>query len=172
MATGDFKIRDGKLLMIRLGPMNGQVQRHRNENSAPARRGVWAFPYPFHDEFFYCHVWRKFLPKGLTLPVLPDESSDTYEGEMVRYREQMDEFNWEAHYKKLREIKKAHPPKKFWYGGGLYSPIKPHDHYMDQPWYWYDDPRAYMEVARKHIFANYSTRYKFSHDHFQVFIPC
>jgi hypothetical protein len=102
MSSGDFQISDGKLLMIRLGPMNGQIQTHRGSNAAPFHRGIWAFPYPFHDAFFYCHVWRKYLPKRFIYPVMPEENVENYEQKMIEYNLAVDNFDWKGHDKKCR----------------------------------------------------------------------
>lgn len=159
-------------MFIRLGPMNGQVQVHRALNEAPCRRGIWAFPYPFHDAFFYCHVWNKYLPKALTPPKYPKSDEPNFEELLAQYNQVYDVFDWDAHNEKMKEIRKTHHPKQFWHGGGFYSYIKPSPNETDRLWYWYDNPRDYVRVARKHIIADYRHGLTYSSDHFQVFIPC
>lgn len=59
---------DHKLTFHRFGPVNGQVQKHREGNTAPARRGYWAFPtwvpYKRSDHMYYAfHNMTQRYPK-------------------------------------------------------------------------------------------------------------
>jgi len=172
MSTGDFKIQDGKILLLRLGPMNGQVQTHRDKFVAPCRRGMWAFPYPFHEAFFYAHQWKKYIPKKFRLPKYPDRDEEDYEAKVNVYLDAKDAIDWDEYEIKLKEIKKRHQPKRFWYGGGFYSYIKPHVNEFDREWYWYESPRDYIAVAKKEIICDYKNKITYSNDHMQIFIPC
>ncbi len=174
MSTGDFKIRDGKMLMVRLGPMNGQVQVHREGHVAPCRRGIWAFPFPFHDAFFYHHIWERMLPKAFTYPKCPERDEENYDQKYQEWTDKCNAIDYEARDKKLREIMKSNPETKFWYGGGFYSYIKPHKNMADAEWYWYDSHREFIAVAKKHILYHYDGKMpiKYSSDHLQLFIPC
>jgi hypothetical protein len=46
---GDFVVKDGKMLFNRVGGLDAKYQ---DNDRAPERRGVWAFPYPIFEWFF------------------------------------------------------------------------------------------------------------------------
>jgi len=48
-------------LFQRFGPVNGQVQTHREGNTAPCRRGIWAFPRVLHVQSDYYMIMRRHI---------------------------------------------------------------------------------------------------------------
>ncbi|MFA5025004.1 MAG: hypothetical protein WC503_00655 [Candidatus Shapirobacteria bacterium] len=42
-----------KHIFVRLGPVNGQYQTHREGNTTPAKRGIWAIPIQFSSELHF-----------------------------------------------------------------------------------------------------------------------
>ena len=59
--------RGGALLCQRRGALTPQNQdRGRYGGRAPEGRGIWAFPFPYNDDFFNWHKWDEILPKHLT----------------------------------------------------------------------------------------------------------
>lgn len=73
---GDFQIKDGKLLIARLGPMNPLKQEHFasswkpasdrglvGNNRPPVSRGYWASPFGHDDPYLYAHRYEALLPK-------------------------------------------------------------------------------------------------------------
>jgi hypothetical protein len=72
---GSLVFRDGKLLFNRVGPINRQYQ---DNARAPAKRGIWAFPFPFFEPFYvsgYFSHHNTLAPKnGRELIRLSEES--------------------------------------------------------------------------------------------------
>jgi hypothetical protein len=175
--TGSFRVREGKLLLVRLGPVNGQVQTHRKGNTAPARRGVWAFPHPFHDAFFYWHKWERLLPKRLNLPY-PGE--DATPEERDRWRDAMDAVA-EERSARLKEIVRENPLSRFWCDRPFYSHIAPREDMTPAAWHLWDNARDWVAAARKHIWCRDGWeradgsravgRFRYSLDHMELFVP-
>lgn len=57
----ELKRSGGRILMWRLGNLNFQKQ--HSSSHAPEKWGIWAFPWPYYDEFFTFHQYRTLLPK-------------------------------------------------------------------------------------------------------------
>lgn len=187
--TGSFRVEGGRLMLFRMGPANGQPQRHNRaprdmvtgdktewdrsrgdyrEHSriAPAPRGYWAFPYPFQDAFFYAHVWDRHLPKHLRKGTCPEEEPATSE--------------WVAEYHKvMKEIRRRERPRIVMHGGAFWSRIQPRHVRQTHPWYRYENAREWVEEARRQLWCwqpGYSKdgpwKANYSVDHLELFVPC
>lgn len=88
LVASKLKARGGALLCQRRGSLNPQDQTvGRYGGRAPERRGIWAFPFPYNDDFFNYHKWDEIITKHLTRAAieavveaeehLPDEQSTT-----------------------------------------------------------------------------------------------
>lgn len=96
-------VRNGYMKFLRLGPVKfGKQDRWAQ---APQKRGLWAFPYPFYDEFFTYHRYQDLLPKQLHR-----ENLDPYDSP---YDKQDEWIN--------RVGKKVVRVREFWYSGYLYT---------------------------------------------------
>lgn len=61
-----LRYRGGELLMQRLGHLNAVRQDLGwSVERAPARKGIWAFPFPYFDMFYAYHKYNEVLPKEL-----------------------------------------------------------------------------------------------------------
>lgn len=142
--------------------MNAQKQVHREGNVAPVPRGIWAFPYPHHDPFFYWHRWEQLLPKKYkNLGRIED---DELRNQLIEERAI-----------KLLEIQKRNRPKRFWYKGPFYSLI-PHTSCHSHTWYLWENAGDWVKAAGKHIWQYHRTgiqlhKLKYSKDHLQIFVP-
>lgn len=105
MGKGDIEMRQGFLKFHRAGNLTFIDQSHFPH--APAKKGLWAFPYPFFDKFFVYHKYDDFMPKRLKTRNL----SAIQMSEIAEEREE-----WiKKHGKNFLK------PKIFWYSGYLYS---------------------------------------------------
>lgn len=169
---GVFKLKRGKMLFSRFGPMSGQVQENRHRRPTPTRKGIWVFPYPFFEMFYAYHQINRFLPKtvrgesGAAILGLPTDIKDfsnmnddgtpvkilTPEEELALEKEA--EAYW-AEKNKIEEeyLERFAKVKKIWWGGEIYSRLQPNP--QSQPigddWYWYKKPIDFLEVARKNL---------------------
>jgi hypothetical protein len=180
--TGSFQVRDGKLLLYRVGPANGQRQRHnaRARNlvtgqkdperapsevrRTPSSHGYWAFPFPFQDAFFYFHVYKQQLPKRL-------RDKDDGGPERTSWTDE-NSADYEA---AIKEIKDRTHPKLIWYGGPFYSHVKPKHLTVEQNWYRYDNAREWIEAARGDLWTWVNSgslfRAHYAKDHLEIFVP-
>ncbi len=92
MAKQRIEVRKGYIKLLRLGPIKHGEQ-SRWGDRAPERQGLWAFPYPFFDEFYAYHRWSDLLPKELRERYPKDptwwrrfkaDDEPPYEGDHVR----------------------------------------------------------------------------------------
>lgn len=169
---GGFKFQGGKMLFNRLGPASPQKQTHREGNTAPVNRGIWAFPYPLNDFWFSFRQYEKHLPKNL--------QHDWYEAN----RESMtddEEEDWSNRYEiALKEIQKRpeNRLKKIWWAGPVYSRISPRGEIEYGKWHLFDTPIEFFEVARKELWTwqRWSDtvplwKGDYAIDHLEVFLP-
>jgi hypothetical protein len=162
---------------MRFGPVNARKQHHNSgprdlvtgkrisDGKVPERfhtpvsRGYWAFPFPFHDAFFYSHVYRRDLPKKFRDNI--EWSEDT----LKEYQE------------KIRASVKRNKAKYIWHDGRFYSRIKPSYDLTDRPWYLYNNSREWVDAARKHLWcwnrwgSEQVWKCNYSKDHLELFIP-
>ena len=197
--TGGFRVRSGALLLVRLGPANGQVQRHRafprdmvtgeknheerllkqlesrlHGGDLPFHRGYWAFPYPMHDAFFYYHVWKRHMPKEFRNGINWTELS---EDEQEVFQERMD--------KAMEAVRKRVRLKFIWCPRPFYSLVPP-SHFLGSPlggegnkkWHLYTNAREWVEAARRDLWCwnrmddEPPWKARYSKDHLQIFVPC
>lgn len=197
---GSFKVRNNALLLLRTGSANGQVQKHKGKpvdlngnkiedpdeleswrksiRRPPVRRGFFAFPYPFSDEFYFYHIYRRNLPKifeqeGKAISQLYDEY-DNMTPEDLRALEELNTEHYEKVEAKLDEIKRRLKPKKIWYKGTFYSHISPRGLIDDgRSWWEYDNTREWIESARKFIRCRMTKDIWINYErgHLELFIP-
>lgn len=187
--TGSFRVVGGRLMLFRVGPANGQAQRHNSAprdavtgervewpedrgeyrdygRIAPASRGFWAFPYPFHDAYFYHHVWMRHLPKNLRSGSCPEDSVQS-------------NIWWGEHSKALKRIRRTFRPRIIMHEGPFWSHIRPDTAGPDKVWYQYDNAREWVQKARKSLWRwnpgdNNMPPWKidYSVDHLEIFVAC
>jgi hypothetical protein len=168
---GIFKMRQGKMLFSRFGPMSGQVQEKRERRATPTRKGIWVFPYPLFDMFFAHHQINRFLPKNarnesaasiLDLPTdIKDFSNMDDDGNPIKILTPEEdaalEKEAEAYWEEKEKIQKEYWDKfmkvrKIWWGGEVYSRLQPDK--LATPvndWYWYKKPIDFLKVAKKNL---------------------
>jgi hypothetical protein len=186
--TGSFRIRDGRILLVRVGPANAQRQLHNRRpldmrtgqkrqwdgagdysgyiRRTPEHRGFWAFPYPFQDAFFYWHVWHRHMPKTLQDGAF-DWDSAAEDGR---------DAHAAACEAKLREIRRMLKPKHIWHGGPFYSHIRPKGMAGERNWWRYDCARDFVESARGELWTwtrsgDAVWKCNFASDGLEVFVP-
>lgn len=112
-----MQTKNGYVKFWRLGAIEFGKQ-ERWQVRAPRTRGLWAFPYPYYDEFFTHHKYIDLVPKRFR-----DESLEKlYENE-----------DWdagEALYKEREEwirtvARRILPIREFWYKGDVYTHFTP-----------------------------------------------
>lgn len=170
---GKFQIKNGKMKMLRLGPVSGQKQTHRSADGpgftleAPERRGIWVFPYPFCDAWFFSHRWYDALPKKF-------KKNNPYSSQY-----QADKFEqWNKEYDlAMKKVLDNNPIKTFWYSGGFYSLISPNGHH-NKTWHYYDNFREWAKLANKsNVYYlnrdnnNNVEKIKYGADALELFIP-
>lgn len=151
--------------MVRLGPVNAQRQTHRENHLPPVSRGMWAFPFPFHDAFFYFHRWEKRLPKHLSSAAITAET-DKARAEAL----------WDEREAALAKCRKTFRPSKFWHGGPFYSHMARDGTCELGNWFLWDSAKEWVAVARKQILSwqrdgDNLFQVSYSADHLEVFIP-
>lgn len=210
---GFFTVRNGHLLLNRCGSANGQIQKHfykpcdiagnvmkdlkdiedwkNSIRRPPLRKGIFTFPAPFNDAFYYHHFYEKHLPKNLTINNNPYlNKSVPYgvyrDGTERSYLEQ--EINdirsnlFEQRSQAFKKIYNNHKLKKIWYKGPLYSHIAPKNMVDDmRNWWKYDTVAEWVESARKYVWSYYSFpagsknifcgKINVDPGHFELFIP-
>lgn len=135
------QLRNGFMKMTRLGPIKPYKQ-DRSSPRVPARRGFWAFPWPYYDEFYTYHRYRDAMPKRLQKATDPswyrdwetDEPLTSVEFDHEGYPVDAylsGEF-YDAQQKWLedhgrRVVRKGY----FWYSGDLYAHIRRNGEILD-----------------------------------------
>ncbi len=92
--------KNGAIRLWRLGPLHfGEQSRW---SRAPARKGMWAFPYPFYESDFTFHKYVDIMPKHLK------------------------NAGWEEQQKWVDTVgRKILPLREFWYEGELFAHFTP-----------------------------------------------
>jgi hypothetical protein len=136
-----FKVQKGKMLFWRLGGINSVKQSHfgKSGNQPPTSRGIWCFPYPFHDLFFVFHKWEEALPKRYRRTIGGNEDLGT--SEMTD--DEASAF-WSERERLLKEVRKRIRPSTFWYGGEFYSHINVHGKVITD-WFLWDSVSECIE---------------------------
>lgn len=137
------------LLCNRVGSPNAQYQKHSEGNTAPVRRGIWAFPWPLMDYFFVAHQANKFKKKS-------------------------DEWVSVDLWNKLR--KNELKTKQIWWNKPFYSRLKPDPKLPDADWYLWEDFREFIKTVEQSRFAfGYCNgefyKVKYSIDSLELFLP-
>jgi hypothetical protein len=137
-----FRFKNGAILLHRVGPMNAQRQIHE---SAPCRRGVYAFVWPFFDPYF---VWHQldlyYVPKRLTYDTIDKLWIEKKEDE-AKLRG-VERSAWELEHKV--RIKRLMRPKKIWWNKPFWSRIPPkHELDTNKHWYYWTDLRGWAKQA-------------------------
>lgn len=188
-STGSFRVLDGKILLFRVGPANARRQRHNRcprdmvtgerrewdegqgdyadySRITPEPRGLWAFPYPFQDAFFYHHVWRRELPKRFR--------DGQFDWEAATEEEQ--DAHVAADEAEVRAIRRRMRPKLIWHGGPFYSHVRPKGAVGERRWWRYERARDYVEAARGELWTHvregdHLWRSRYGRDHLEIFVP-
>ncbi len=177
LAKGRFSIRAGAILLVRCGPINHRTQQHfykkppltdetrlMGTNLPPVGRGMWAFPFGYHDAFFYYHVWEARLPKRLNPKLIVKIEDDAA-------RESL----WAEHEEKMKIIRKKIPLHQFWWSKGFWTRFNNKTTSVNG-WYWWDSPRDWARVAKRELvkFDRYKDQiitYNYAVDHLELFLP-
>lgn len=186
--TGGFRLRQGCLLLSRVGPVNAQRQRHNRvhrdmvsgekaawvENGdyadyrrrAPLGRGFWAFPFPFASEFFVHHVYERALPRRFCPGGFDWAAAD----------EAGCEAQSEAGEAALRAIRKRLGTRLVWHGGPFYARIRPLHAVGEQRWWRYERAVDFIAAARRELWCwqaspNGAWRCPVARDELELFIP-
>lgn len=161
----DFSLKAGRLLMVRLGPVNAQKQTHRETHLPPVSRGMWAFPYPFHDAFFYFHRWEKRLTKRLSSAAIATETDQVIADAL-----------WKERDAALAKCRKEFRPSKFWHGGPFYSHLSRDGSCDLAAWFLWSSAKDWVSVASKQLFSwqrdgDNLFQVPYSVDHLEIFVP-
>lgn len=187
---GDLpQLRKGYLKLQRQGPLT--LAKQDNER-APERHGIWAFPWPYFDVFFTHHRYRELLPRRLRgeLPSearyyrlddgSPIDSLEGYELNEYGYYDELtptDEWfrereEWIATHGKAIDRRRV-----FWYRGPIYTHIA-----ADKEVLWGGDERGEWELTTTdelyrrilrgggRVGRAGAARWNYSCDHLEVFI--
>ena len=157
----EFKFSHGRMLFWRVGNINSNKQTHTEGNIPPVSRGLWAFPWPYHDYFFVYQKYEQLLPKKY-------QNLDKLWGIVSE-----EEYHnlWNERFALIGKIMKRERPKTFWYGGEFYSHIGAVDN-----WKLWDCPRDWAKEANKTLVL-YSRdfgslqKFRYAVDHLEIFIP-
>lgn len=170
----DFTIKNNKMLFWRLGNMNSVKQKHfgKDGHQPPTSRGIWCFPFPFHDYFFAYHQWEQKLPKKFRREIGQVWDKCLVEG---LTDEEAEKF-WEERELALKKVKKLFRPTTFWYGKPFYSHISANNDVSYSNWFLWDSVSAWAKVARKNIYLTQIYqgtvyRMEYAKDHMEIFIP-
>lgn len=121
-----IEIRKGFVKMARVGPV--KFHRQKGVPHAPENWGIWAFPYPFQDEYFTSGILEKYLPislrKSFMNKLYDEQMKDDITDE--RYQE-IDSYLYDVWDRRDAWIAKhKHSLVKtstFWYKGDMYTHI-------------------------------------------------
>ena len=203
-SRGFFKVRNNRLLVTRIGAASGQIQRHfykpvgidgnpLSEKEAedwkdsirvpPTRKGIFTFPSPMDDMYYYVHAYRRWLPKKYkNLPSWDGASSIEDLDEREKYIQDRDQF-FKEYNEKFKEVVKSNKKKHIWVGKPFYSHICPKGLFDDgRAWWKYDNVSDWVASARKYIWCYYGWRnlknenvfggkIRYDVGHFEIFIP-
>lgn len=181
--------KEGRILLVRLGPMNAQTQTHMNQpetNQPPVSRGMWAFPFGHVDPWFYNFKYQEFLPKRLrqeeidraypwvdvlALPISQREAGKAQMAEreklLVERQAKLDHF--------INHPPNNYRPKQFWHKGGLWSRLSHHPgEKSTRGWYYWDNPKDWARAAKKSLVGyagdDRKQLMRFSKDHLEIFV--
>lgn len=186
---------NGYLKMTRLGPP--KLVKQKNNRRAPEKFGMWAFPWPYYDEFFVYHRYLDLLPKEFRGQVPTDPKwLETDEGEPVDSLEghELDEYGY---YHDLRAIDEWHAKRdewiktvarriekrrSFWYSGPIYTHIRANGEIVwdvfgtgeIDEWDETDTQSLHRRIIRTagNVSQNPKERgMRYTKDHLEVFIP-
>jgi hypothetical protein len=131
IAASRLVIRDGALLCQRRGTLNPADQSMGDyAGRAPERRGIWAFPFPYYDDFFGSHKFEDVLPQHLRQAALKSLylQMESYGREDPRSLALEEERNrrWAEREGWLRAHSSAvMPVRRFWWRGDIYTRFTP-----------------------------------------------
>lgn len=187
------QFQNGFLKMWRLGPIKPVKQ--KNNNRAPERHGLWAFPWPYYDSFFTYHRYLSKLPKEFSgnAPTDPKwlttdegEPIDSLEGHTINEYGYYDELTVKPEWYEIRERwieevgQKVERRSIFWYSGPIYTHIRNDLEVLwgdpDGEWDLTDTSSLYKLLIRNRGDVVTDSQYprpsaRYSHDHLEVFIP-
>jgi hypothetical protein len=146
--------RDGALKMSRRGPLKFIDQRRGEYGKrAPERRGLWAFPFPYFDDWFACHKWDEVLPKDLRMAALKATDSDAERERLYAAREA-----W------MRANAGQMPVRHFWWEGDVWARFSATGDIIHGGWQLLP-MGVYARLARR-----LEPEMSWTHDHMEVFL--
>ena len=117
MRASRIVVRDGAILLTRRGNLNfaDQVKRP-SPHTAPEKRGLWAFPYPYFDDFYAWHKWDEVLPARLCYDAIAG---------LVFGDEATAEALWAERDGWIEAHRDTMPLRNFWWQGDLWAHFSP-----------------------------------------------
>jgi hypothetical protein len=111
--------RGGALLCQRRGPLTPQDQTvGRYGGRAPEKRGIWAFPFPYNDDFFNWHKWDEVVPKRLTTAAI---EAVVLAEEDLPLEKTTTEALWAEREAWLKQHVDIMPLRRFWWQGDVWA---------------------------------------------------
>lgn len=157
-------VRSGAILMCRRGPVKMVVQaRGFAAERAPEPRGLWAFPWPYYDEFFAHHKWDEVLPKHLTRAAIKARLEPLWEADRTDALETADRLESERQAW-IKANGAVQPIRRFWWEGDVYARFGSVGQIDLAAWFLLP-AGIYAGVARR-----VEPRGYFSSDHMEVFL--
>jgi hypothetical protein len=101
-----LQVRFGRVLFQRLGTLKPVKQNYWVR--APAREGLWAFPWPYFSEFFTAHQYTAIKP-GRFERLKTDASDEALRDEYHRWRTEV--------------APRVLPIRRFWFDGSLFTHV-------------------------------------------------
>lgn len=157
-------VRAGAILMCRRGPvkMVGQSGTWVAAR-APESRGLWAFPWPYYDEYFAHHKWDEVLPKQLT-KVAIGLAYDALADDRVA-QQALNEKLWAERAAWIKANQKVQPIHRFWWSGDVYARFGPRGMADADGWFLLPMGVYLAQARRVEPRGSYASR-----DHMEVFL--
>lgn len=171
-----LQVRRGKMRFLRFGNPDPVTQDNR---AAPARRGLWAFPWPINDAFFTWHKWDEVLPKDLRMHPFgsPQRNRQEFIVDLADTAFDDPDQRWDARAKWIRDV--GHDVLRVtsvWWDGPVWARFDRAGNVHPGDWYSFSAPTAgYLKVLRRQLTSSHASQitcgYGYSADHLEVFLP-
>lgn len=166
MGRGKLSFRGNGILLYRFGSDNAVPQFTHTKLPSGYRRGVWAFPFPYLDEFFTIHRVDALLKKK-ALYRIGGLKADRDADPNPAYDESIHEKDYAA---KRRQYKRT--LSTFWcegpflsrMGGGGIPDCRP----VDPNWWHWDQPKVWADFVSPDLPNRVNLLGK---DHLELFVP-
>jgi hypothetical protein len=144
-----LQVRRGEMKFRRLGAVN--AVRQRSGSRAPARHGVWAFPWPLFDMYYAVHKFETVLPKRLRMRTGFDEVIVPAEDQLPQTDEDWAAF-WQGRDAWMREHGlQVLPIRDFWWSGPVYAHLNRSGEYVGMGEWELLSVREFEVAVRRHI---------------------